>query len=672
MKLDIACNHLFLAPVDQLGVGGSTAAPTPVSPVDMRRSTREISNSFVSESSSGHTYIPRLILFILWLFDNHQDIINPIFLPEMAKLDDTDSHNYRTVLARRHRSSGTAAPTNKRTNLRNYIKACIENTPPNEGQQGHNSPIKIEGEGSLNHIIVLEYMNLNQNEVLVDREAAEQYNKAAGKDVTITEEMVNNEGKVKCLVYQSGSQYSGTRSALAYLYKLACVPTPEKMAREVAKFLQGMERCILSAKQKLGLKISEGKKALSFKAYSMLAKKLFESGAKEDIFAHLFLVLDWCLMKRAENCTNARINHISFSDDCLVFEFAKSKGHQKGEEHVGPWHVYSNPQMPWLCPILALAMYLLCYPDVLKGDVPLFPGTEKSVYNRYADRFNKLVKQMKKPLAKLGFAPGDLATHSARKGVGTMVAAGCTVSPPIVSLCIRAGWTLGGVKDKYLFRENAGDQYVGRCASCLDQNTKEFAVSPAYFDYTKFDDAEKIAKKKRVQNFIDSRLGFPEGEIKPSAVLLIEHCFAAVCYHYSDLTEKYLHSKSILRVASLFRNIPADIAKLAVVKYPWNKTEDTPKATGIPPHVLQLVESEKIRNQLEKLQTSLMTEFKREMDIRGFCDKEQNTTKIMELIKSVTLSQTEAIVKRLIETTNISAKASSDAAAKSISEYQDF
>ena len=74
----------------------------------------------------------------------------------------------------------------------------------------------------------------------------------------------------------------------------------------------------------------------------------------------------------------------------------------------------------------------------------------------------------------VGFEPGDLGTHSARKGVGTMVAAGCTVSPPIVSLCLRAGWALGGVKDKYLFRENAGDMHVGRCASCHDADTKEF------------------------------------------------------------------------------------------------------------------------------------------------------------------------------------------------------
>ena len=122
----------------------------------------------------------------------------------------------------------------------------------------------------------------------------------------------------------------------------------------MSTFMAGMVRTITSAKQKLGLKITEGKKRLSLKAYSLMARKLFGSECKEDIFAHLFLVLDWCLMKRAENCVNAKIKHIIFRYDCLVFEFAKSTGNQKGKEHVGrasqsrknlgsalwlPWHV---------------------------------------------------------------------------------------------------------------------------------------------------------------------------------------------------------------------------------------------------------------------------------------------------------------------------------------------
>jgi len=172
-------------------------------------------------------------------------------------------------------------------------------------------------------------------------------------------------------------------------------------------------------------------------------------------------MLDWTLMKRAENSVNCKINHITFQNDCLVFEFAKSKSNQRGENHVGPWHVYyANPHQPWCCPVLSLARYLFSYPDVLKGDMPLFDGT--SQYTRYHYLFSNLLHSLESELFDLGFLPGDLGTHSCRKGVATLIASGSTVCPPIMSLCIRAGWTMGGMKDKYIFRAEAGDQYVGR------------------------------------------------------------------------------------------------------------------------------------------------------------------------------------------------------------------
>ena len=48
--------------------------------------------------------------------------------------------------------------------------------------------------------------------------------------------------------------------------------------------------------------MTEGKREMSKIAYSILAKYLFESDKMEHVFAHLFLTLDWNLMKRAENC----------------------------------------------------------------------------------------------------------------------------------------------------------------------------------------------------------------------------------------------------------------------------------------------------------------------------------------------------------------------------------
>ena len=132
-------------------------------------------------------------------------------------------------------------------------------------------------------------------------------------------------------------------------------------------------------------------------------------------------------------------------------------------------------------PSASIIAVFFCYTDVFIGDVPLFRG--KSQYTRYTTRLENIVKQFDKKLKRLGFEAGYSGSHACRKGLATMVAAGFTVYPPIVALFICVRWILDGVKDKYLLREKAGDQYVKCCASCFDQPKKSFAVFPLYFDF---------------------------------------------------------------------------------------------------------------------------------------------------------------------------------------------
>merc|ERR1740124_1642364 len=84
----------------------------------------------------------------------------------------------------------------------------------------------------------------------------------------------------------------------------------------------------------------------------------------------------------------------------------------------------------------------------------------------------------------LGIEDIDFGTHSYRKGVAMMIAAGCRVPPTIVSISVRASWVMGGVKDRHLKREYVGNKYVGCCATGLDQLNKSFAIFPPYFDFS--------------------------------------------------------------------------------------------------------------------------------------------------------------------------------------------
>ena len=65
-------------------------------------------------------------------------------------------------------------------------------------------------------------------------------------------------------------------------------------------------------------------------------------------------------------------------------------------------------------------------------------------------------------------------------GEGRLVPVALSPSP-IVSVCRQAAWSIGGVRERYMHCEKAGDKYTGRAATCLDVNAKEFAVLPPYW-----------------------------------------------------------------------------------------------------------------------------------------------------------------------------------------------
>ena len=73
---------------------------------------------------------------------------------------------------------------------------------------------------------------------------------------------------------------------------------------------------------------------------------------------------------------------------------------------------------------------------------------------------------------------GDLGSHSTRKGSITLVFSGCNVSPPISSICLRACWCMGNVKDRYLSFTFPGDYqyeiFVKKFHKVIRENKEEF------------------------------------------------------------------------------------------------------------------------------------------------------------------------------------------------------
>ena len=362
---------------------------------------------------------------MVFLFDNHPLSIEPSVLEELKDENEKDVIANAAAQGRRTRKKKLKRPhladDSKRKNLRRACRTFCENMKPSINRSAYVSPFIIEGDNQITYEMILNFMLLKKNIVLIKTETAHKYMQTIKKEVAeFDDEAIFDHDKIDVEVQQSESAYQGVRSAIGYVYKMACVRMPDYMVDHLRKFIAGKRRTGLKEKQHLGLKITEGKRAMSFEAYELIAKYLFHSGKKEHIFAHLFMVLDWNLMKRAENCVACKINHITFRNDSLVFEFAKSKGHQKGEKHVGPWHVYANPFKPWICPVLSMARYVFSFSDVLTGDMPLFEGNNQ--YARFMYCFEVALESLKAELTVLGYNKGDLGSHSCRKGVATWIA----------------------------------------------------------------------------------------------------------------------------------------------------------------------------------------------------------------------------------------------------------
>jgi hypothetical protein len=166
---------------------------------------------------------------------------------------------------------------------------------------------------------------------------------------------------------------------------------------------------------------------------------------------------------------------MSWEGDSLIVKICSHKSDQIGERTI-PLHLYANPYKPWVCPILALGIFLygIHFRDSNDKLDKLFQG------NPY-ETFAKYLCEALPDMQSIAKNPEDYGTHSFRKGIATYCS-GFIGGPSIVSVFLRAGWSLGNVQDRYLQYSDGGDQLCGRIACLLNFNSGgEFGVLPPRF-----------------------------------------------------------------------------------------------------------------------------------------------------------------------------------------------
>jgi len=233
-----------------------------------------------------------------------------------------------------------------------------------------------------------------------------------------------------------------------------------------------------------------GKKPISFALYQKLLMVMLKQSDKKYVFASTVMILSWNLMSK--NTMNICSSHINWIEDALTILFAHQKNDQYGERR-DPRHIYANPHLPHICPILNLAMYLIVYP-LVATDPKLFRG--KCQY----ERFRKIMKdfysldEVVQVLNNFSIDPNSLGSHSFRKGACTYCTSGSTVCPGGTAIHLRGGWKMPGVDGTYMRWEAAGDQFVGRTVSGLNINSPDFGILPPFFENEELNGFEAVTQ----------------------------------------------------------------------------------------------------------------------------------------------------------------------------------
>lgn len=271
--------------------------------------------------------------------------------------------------------------------------------------------------------------------------------------------------------------YGGHRSALTQLFTQCEVTPTADHLQQMKRAMSGLKNTSAKARGVKGKRLTEGKDPLPFEVYRALCQWMVEDEDTESVFGHCFLTLTWNLMCHSRNTVNVRIEHIGWEGDAMTIQFAHTKTDQEGDEASRKRHIYANPHMPEICAVTSFARFRLTFPG--KDTGKLFEG--KSQYDRFRKLLARIVKEHAADIRNMGIDPADIGVHSIRKGAATYCCNGTTAGVGFAAVCNRAGWSMGGVKDRYLQYEEAGDQVCGRTVAGLDVNSHKFAVSAPFF-----------------------------------------------------------------------------------------------------------------------------------------------------------------------------------------------
>ena len=295
----------------------------------------------------------------------------------------------------------------------------------------------------------------------------------------------------------SVSCMQGYQSALKWYYEERRLSFDLEQQNTLKKLMQGYKKKVADKKERGVMDTKEGRSGLTFYGYKSIATRFLttkhignQHSPTEGIFGWAFLVLSWNLMCRSISCGSIMLQHLDWFNDHMNITFAKTKCDQCGEGTANTKAVFANPLDPMVCPILALAVFVVGTHRPHKELSQIFGEI------RAEDRFSKLLRKTLHCFAQEGINIGstlnDIGTHSNRKGSISYVLQLCGVAAHQVYL--RAGWSLGNTQNRYIVAGAGGDEMVGRAVTGLPITSKQFSILPPHFT-----EADKMEIDRNVQ-----------------------------------------------------------------------------------------------------------------------------------------------------------------------------
>ena len=372
--------------------------------------------------------------------------------------------------------------------------------------------------------------------------------------------------------YYSNSYYECKKSAFLNLISESGNEWDRASLKEVASVMISLKKTIAKHNHDNGIQVSEGKEHMSWACYALTCKLFVEDGSPSALFGLIFLTLQWSLIARSESVEKISLDQLSYANDHFKGFFPKHKGDQIGLNKDEPRHVYSNPIQPEVCAMRAMACYFFTFPQILQDGKDLFPGEDQ--HNRFHGILLKLLVDNEHEYNAIGVSHQDIGTHSVRKGAATYCCAGVHPGPPVISVCLRAGWSVGRVKERYLKYENAGDELVGRTLTGIPPTSCKFGISPAYFDRNE-------ANEHDIENLV--AMCFP---LAKETLIGLTYVLSASFIFHEEWTVTNTKQDSPLLHSTFFsvKDAYPNRSTFATTALPWEDKPSAPTLTGIPIH----------------------------------------------------------------------------------------